>query len=65
MPKKRYYVTRTAIGVMIIDRRSKSWTLMSGRTVLDYGTCAGRPEFIHYLPGRVVESRGSRAEREE
>ena len=55
MPKKRYHVFKTALGTMIIDRRARCWTLLSGRVVLDYGTCAGRPEYIHYLPGRVVE----------
>jgi hypothetical protein len=59
MPKKRYHVFHGPMGTVVIDRRANSWTLLSGRVVLDYGTCRGRPEYVHYLPGRAVE----RAER--
>jgi hypothetical protein len=55
MPKKRYVFIKSALGVVIIDRRAHTWTLTSGKCVIDYGTCRGRPDYLHYLPGRAVE----------
>ena len=55
MPKKRYVFIKSALGVVIIDRRAHTWTLTSGKRVIDYGNIRGRPEYLQYLPGRVAE----------
>ena len=55
MPKKRYVFIRSALGIVIIDRKANTWTLTSGKRVIDYGNCHNRPEYLQYLPGRSVE----------
>lgn len=59
--KKRYATMKVPLGFLVIDRRTRSWVLLAsmhaGARVLDYGTCAARPEYVHYLPGRASTER--------
>ena len=50
---KRYRSVKVPLGVLQIDRKCGTWALVCGAVTLDYGTVQARPEYVHYLPGRL------------
>jgi hypothetical protein len=54
--KKRFVFLKVPLGVLIIDRKTATWALVSGKVTIDYGSVRSRPEYMRYLPGRAVSS---------
>lgn len=53
-PRKRarYRVIVCPTGKVILDRLTRTWSIVNGSTLVDYGTMQ-RPDWTAYLPGRV------------
>lgn len=54
-PRKRarYRVIVVPIGKIVIDRLAKTWSVIDGDTLVDYGHVA-RPDWTAYLPNRMA-----------
>jgi hypothetical protein len=52
-PRKqpRYKTIAVPMGMVIIDRKERTWTVTDGAIVLDYGSLS-KPAFTHYLDNR-------------
>jgi hypothetical protein len=55
--RKRYYYLRVPMGIVVLDRVSRTWSLCTGRIVLDYGRMRDTT-WTRYLPGRAIAQVG-------
>jgi hypothetical protein len=50
----RYRSIAVPLGTLTIDRLTRTWSLRSGDTTIDYGHLTARSDYINYLPGRAL-----------
>ena len=54
MPRVRYRRVNVPMGMLVIDRRNATWALCKGKVIIDWGRVRDRPDYVQYLPGRLL-----------